>query len=777
MKQLCKRERIAALLTLALLLAGFAPTHQAYAATIINVTTFADNMTVNGDCSLREAIQAANIDSAVDACPAGSGADTIQLSAGIYTLTVPIAISGGDLNITGDLTILGTDFNSTTIDASNIDRAFYIHAGATVVLQGMSITHGASTTNGGAIYVDQANLSLNRAIVSYSTASGNGGGIFNDAGTVTINESTINNNQAHQGGGIFNNSGAVTLNACIVNDNGTTSGGDGGGIYNNATLIVNGCWIHDNRPVAGNGAGIYNLHTATIIDSTVADNYANLNGGNIYNGNGAAASLTMTNSEVKNGHASANGGGIYNGGALNLTNTTITTNHANLGDGIYNEAGTTQPVSLTNSTIVSNTESLVAVGEGIYNDSSTPIVLKNTLIAYNGTLGDCSGPITSAGHNLEYNLAPNGNTCNLIATGDLTGANPMLGPFQNNSGKTSTYALLAGSPAINAGTNDGCPATDQRHVSRPRGPSCDIGAYEANDKPSTLADSYSTDEDTPRVVSAPGVLGNDTDPDGDVITVILVSGPAHGVLSLNPNGSFSYTPDANYHGLDSFSYRASDGALSSLSTAVSLTVNSVNDPPTALADAYTGDHDTPLIRTQPGVLGNDTDADADLLTATLVSGPAHGVLSLNANGSFSYTPNPSYTGPDNFSYRAGDGASFSATAIVTLTIRGQNSPPIAANDIARTTIDTVLNIPTATLLSNDTDIDGDPLTISAVHGNSASGGQVMLAGSSVVYTPPTHFSGVDSFIYTLSDGYGGTASGTVTVMVGMRHVYLPAVRR
>ena len=769
---------------LALLLAGFGSQPQAYAATI-TVTTFADNLTNNGDCSLREAIQAANTDTAIDACPAGSGADTLQLSAGTYGLSMGNLVGDEDANQTGDLDILsnltlkGIDANTTEISTTVVlDRVMQIPTGSTVTLTGISINNGHSSQHGGAIN-NSGTLTLNSVVVKKSTADGNGGGIFNDAGAVIINESTINNNQAHHGAGIFNKSGTVTLNTCVVNDNVTTGGGDGGGIYNDTTLIVNSCWIHDNQAVGGDGAGIYNTHTATIAGSTIADNYATVdgNGGNIYSGySGGISSLTMNNSAVANGFAKGNGGGIYNNGVLGLTNITITTNRANLGDGIYN-IGATLAMSLTNTTIVSNTDSPFSSGEGIHNDGSAPITLKNTLVAYNGTLGDCSGPIASAGYNLEYNLPPHGNTCSLTATGDLTGTNPILGLFQNNGGNTNTYALLPGSPMINAGTNAGCPATDQRGVSRPRGPSCDIGAYEANDKPIVLAETYATDEDVVLIVGQPGVLGNDTDPDNDVITANLVSEPVHGVLTLSANGSFSYTPDANYHGSDSFSYRASDGALSSLSTAVSLTVNSVNDLPITLADAYSTDHDTPLIVSQPGVLGNDTDADADLLTATLVGGPAHGVLSLNANGSFSYTPNPAYTGPDTFSYRAGDGVSLGGSVNVALTIQGQNSPPLAGSDVARTSIDTAVLIPIASLLINDSDPDGDPLTISDVRSNSARGGRVTLTGINVVYTPPVHFSGVDSLIYTLSDDGGETASGTVTVIVGMRQLYLPAARR
>jgi CSLREA domain-containing protein len=784
MKQLCIRKRITATLALALFLAGFGSIHQAYAATI-TVTTLADNLTNNGDCSLREAIQAANTDTAVDACAAGSGTDTISLAAGSYGLSLDNMAGDEDLNQTGDLDILGTltikgvDANTTSISTTvTLDRVMQMLPGSMVTLTGISISNGHTNQNGGAI-ANSGTLTLNAVIVKKSIAAGNGGGIFNNAGSVTINGSTVNNNQAHHGGGIFNNSGIVTLNACIVNDNVTSGGGNGGGVYNATMLIVNSCWIHDNQAVAGDGAGIYNTNTATIVGSTIADNYATVdgNGGNIYSGDSAEiSSLTMDNSAIINGFALQNGGGIYNDGALSLTNITITTNRADLGDGIYN-VELTQPMSLVNSTVVSNTVSPVGSGEGIHNASSTPIMLKNSLVAYNGTLGDCSGPISSAGYNLEYNLPPNGNTCSLTASGDLTGTNPMLGSFQNNGGKTYTYALLPGSPAINAGTNAGCPATDQRDVSRPRGPRCDIGAYEANDMPSAMADTYTTSEDTVLVVGQPGVLGNDSDPDNDMLTASLVSQPVHGVLTLNANGSFNYTPDANYHGSDSFSYRTSDGALSSPVTVVSLTITSVNDPPIALADAYSTDRGTPLVVSQPGVLGNDTDADADSITAILVSGPAHGVLTLNANGSFSYTPNPAYTGPDTFSYRAGDGLSLSATVNVALTVREQNTQPLAGSDAASTSINTPVQIPIAKLLSNDSDSDGDPLTISDVRGNSARGGQVVLSGSNLVYTPPANFTGVDSLIYTLSDGSGGTANGTVTVTVGMRQLYLPAVRR
>jgi ELWxxDGT repeat protein/VCBS repeat-containing protein len=190
-----------------------------------------------------------------------------------------------------------------------------------------------------------------------------------------------------------------------------------------------------------------------------------------------------------------------------------------------------------------------------------------------------------------------------------------------------------------------------------------------NEPPSAAADSYEAVEDFLLTVAAPGVLGNDFDAEGGSLTAALESGPSHGSLTLDADGAFQYLPDANFNGVDSFIYRASDaeGAVSNVAT-VTISIAAVNDAPVAAVDAFETMQDTPLSVPAPGVLGNDTDVDSPALFAALETGPANGTLTLGADGSFTYAPNAGFAGADSFSYRASDGAAASAPATVTIMV-------------------------------------------------------------------------------------------------------------
>jgi hypothetical protein len=210
-----------------------------------------------------------------------------------------------------------------------------------------------------------------------------------------------------------------------------------------------------------------------------------------------------------------------------------------------------------------------------------------------------------------------------------------------------------------------------------------------NAPPSAGHDSFTTAEDTPLDVAAPGILANDGDSDTpSTLGAVLVSPPSHGSLTLNADGSFSYAPAANFTGEDHFTYRAVatyEGGAPSVETnvaTVSIWVTEVNDPPAAVDDAYPipWPLGTPLTVQAPGVLGNDTDVEGASLRAQLASGPTKGTLTLNADGSFVYTPGPTISGSDSFTYRVSDGSATSTLAatvrIVAYSLIGlQNVPP------------------------------------------------------------------------------------------------------
>jgi VCBS repeat-containing protein len=287
-----------------------------------------------------------------------------------------------------------------------------------------------------------------------------------------------------------------------------------------------------------------------------------------------------------------------------------------------------------------------------------------------------------------------------------------------------------------------------------------------NQAPVANNDTYSTAEDTPRTVAAPGVLANDTDADGNPLSASVVTGPAHGALTLSANGAFTYTPAANFNGPDSFTYQASDGTAQSNPATVTITVTAVNDAPVATADTYIAAEDTPLTVAAPGVLANDTDLDSGTLTATLVtgSGPAHGTLTFNPDGAFTYTPEANFNGPDSFIYRASDGTGQSNPATVTITVSASNDAPTATADAYSTGEDTALTMNAPGVLTNDSDPDGNQL--SAVLGSGPSHGTLALnANGAFLYTPTADYNGPDSFTYRVSDGTATSSLATVTLTV------------
>jgi large repetitive protein len=260
-------------------------------------------------------------------------------------------------------------------------------------------------------------------------------------------------------------------------------------------------------------------------------------------------------------------------------------------------------------------------------------------------------------------------------------------------------------------------------------------------------------------------LGNDTDPENSALTAVIVNSTTNGALTLNADGSFTYTPTANFNGTDTFTYKANDGTNLSSAATVTITVNPANDAPVANNDSYNATEDTTLtVNATLGALANDTDIDGDSLTAVLVSNPTHGTLTLSADGSFTYIPNADFNGTDSFTYRANDGVTNSGTATVTINIAPVNDAPVANNDSYSVQSDSALNISAPGVLANDTDVENDPLT--AVLATQPGHGAVTLnSDGSFTYTPAADYFGNDTFTYRANDGQLNSGVATVTISV------------
>jgi FtsP/CotA-like multicopper oxidase with cupredoxin domain len=285
------------------------------------------------------------------------------------------------------------------------------------------------------------------------------------------------------------------------------------------------------------------------------------------------------------------------------------------------------------------------------------------------------------------------------------------------------------------------------------------GAPTANDE------GYSAVQGITFSVPAPGVLGNDSSL--DPMTAVLVAGPAHGTLVLDPDGGLRYTPYGDYAGPDSFTYKANDCEDSNVATVTfNVATEATNQAPQTLPDSYTVAEDGVLSTPAPGILGNDSDPDLNPLTAVFNTGVSHGTLIFNSNGSFEYTPFANYNGPDSFTYRVTDGQLYSAVTAVTLDVTPVNDAPVANDDKAQTTQTSPVHI---LVLANDTDADGnsDIDTLSLVRATLPRNGTISFPGDgAVIYTARAGFVGSDQFSYTVRD-LAGAQSNVAVVRINV----------
>ena len=402
--------------------------------TLVNIltTTFVVNTTADtadanpGNGVAEDGVGDTSLRAAIEEANALAGADNISIGAGTFML------SGGEITISSDVTITGTGVNQTFIDADSLSRIFHITSG-TVTISDLAILNG--------------------------NASGMlGGAILND-GALVLNNVSLVDNDAKEGGAIASSaSSSLTVNGGSMTGNTAENGG--------------AIWIKDT--VAG----------LTLTDVSLSGNSATTLGGAIFSETGP---MQIDGSSIS-GNTAHEGGGIYSkGDVATLTNVTISGNSATtLGGGINNNAGN---LNATNVTITDNS---AATGSGIHRSGGT-VSMQNSIVAGNLGSADVSGSYTSLG----YNLIGNGDGSSGFTdgvNGDQVGTggspiDPVLGALADNGGPTLSHALLAGSTAIDGGTNTGAPATDQRGETRDA--SVDIGAYEY-EVPATILDQFNT---------------------------------------------------------------------------------------------------------------------------------------------------------------------------------------------------------------------------------------------------------------------------------------------
>jgi hypothetical protein len=530
----------------------------------------------------------------------------------------------------------------------------------TQATDGDTITFGDGVT--GTIQLTDAlpflthNISIEGPGPDLLTVSGLGEGgplyfpIFQVGATVAISGLTIANGADGDGygGGIANWPGSLTLSDCTV------TGNLGGGIGNIVgSLTVNHCTITDNENDDGDGGGILNLQgTATVDNSTIANNVAlyPYDGGDLGYGGGVAnedrSSMTIANSTISGNTAfgqdgsfggSAYGGGIWNGGLdiihsgsdLVLTNCTVTGNvvaagyHAyggggGIATGISDRPGY-RPSTLTinNSTISGNTtEGSAGVG-GILNYTSSALSVRNTILAGNYG-GDLAGGLSTSSYN-------------------LIGGTPLLGPLQDNGGPTQTMALLAGSPALNAGDPTQLGVADQRGVVRSGG--VNIGAYQASASALVVTGPATATAGTPFDVTmtavdpfgqtAVGYTGTVTFSSADPYGATL---PADYTFTLADGGVHPFAGGATLYTAGTPDVTATDTVTSSITGSAFVTVNPAAadhllflQQPT---DTAAGQTISPVSVEVVDAFGNvETGDNSDTITLSLGTNPSGGTLS------------------------------------------------------------------------------------------------------------------------------------------------------
>ena len=637
---------------------------------------------------------------------------TIHIANGQYT-----GQNNTKITINKNMNIIGEIQTGTIINAQHSTNIFTINSGVTVTIKNLTLTNGTATSDisgygyGGAIY-NYGTITLSDCTFTNNTVTssyGYGGAIYNYGTITSLNGCTFNNNTAKYGGAIRNFGTITSLSGCNFTNNNAT---EGGAIRNYGTITsLSGCNFTNNNATDYGGA-IYN-HDGGTITSLSGCNFTNNNankGGAIccYGGNLTANYNRFYNNIATNGNAIGTSSGSVNAdynwwGSNNPTWSTL----------IYGFTNPSYWVILTlnaNPTTINNTQTSTVTAD---------------LNHYTNSIGNI-GTLTGHIPDVDVIFA-------VDANGNLDSLNGIISNGQNAA--TTFTATKIGLATVSA-TVDGFTVNQLITI--------------LNNAPIVSNSSVTTDEDT----SATGKI-TAADADGDTLTYTKATNPAHGTVTVNSDGTWTYTPNSDWYGTDSFTVTVNDGNGGSTTATVTITVNPVNDAPTAVNDSVTTNEDCSV---DIDVLSNDTDVDTgDSKTINSFTQPDNGTTSL-VGGKIRYTPNPNWYGTDTFTYTIRDGSgAISNIATVTITVNPVNDAPTVGNYSSTTQEDT----PTSgTVVGSDVD---NSLTYSL--GNQASHGTAVVnPDGSWTYTPNANYNGPDSFTVIVSDGIL-TATSTITITI------------
>ena len=352
-------------------------------------------------------------------------------------------------------------------------------------------------------------------------------------------------------------------------------------------------------------------------------------------------------------------------------------------------------------------------------------------------------------------------TLNLVVDTDISIA------FADSSGETWGAGALtitgAGVDKVSFGTSASAITTDQLSKITMDGYSATInssGKINSNLAPVAVDDTLTVAEDA--ALTSTDVIANDTDGDGDTLSLTAATTAGTGTVAVNADGlSVDYTPAANFNGTEVITYTVSDGTLTDETGTFTVTVTAVADAPVAVANTLTVAEDASITNTD--VIANDTDGDGDTLSLTAATTAGTGTVAVNADGlSVDYTPAANFNGTEVITYTVSDGTLTDATGTFTVTVTAVNDAPVAVANTLTVAEDAALT--STDVIANDTDVEDETLSLTAATTAGTGTVAVNADGLSVDYTPAANFNGTEVITYTVSDGTD-TTNGTFTITV------------